>query len=30
MGVDLYDLVNKKRTELSEWDGFARLRAAAR
>jgi hypothetical protein len=30
VGVDLYDLVNKKRTELSEWDGFARLRAAAR
>jgi hypothetical protein len=28
VGVDLYDLVNKKRTELKEWDAFARLRSA--
>lgn len=25
VGVDLYDLVNKKRTELKDWEGFARL-----
>jgi hypothetical protein len=25
IGVDLYDLLNKKRTELKEWDGFAAL-----
>jgi hypothetical protein len=28
VGVDLYDLVNKKRTELKDWDAFARLRSA--
>ena len=28
VGVDLYDLVNKKRTELKDWDVFARLRSA--
>ena len=28
VGVDLYDLLNKKRTELKEWDAFARLRSA--
>lgn len=27
VGVDLYDLVNKKRTELKDWDAFARLRS---
>jgi len=25
VGVDLYDLLNKKRTELKDWDGFAAL-----
>jgi len=25
IGVDLYDLLNKKRTELKDWDGFAAL-----
>lgn len=28
VGVDLYDLVNKKRTKLKDWDAFARLRSA--
>lgn len=28
VGVDLYDLVNRKRTELKDWDAFARLRSA--
>ena len=28
VGVDLYDLLNKKRTELNDWDGFAKLRSA--
>ena len=28
VGIDLYDLVNRKRTELKEWDAFARRRSA--
>jgi hypothetical protein len=28
VGVDLYDVLNKKRSELKDWDGFAKLRGA--